>query len=725
MAGILKGKLIACDTETTGLSPWLGHKPFGFSFCNADGETAYLDAPVDPTTREPQYSRGLIHDLRSVYEDRNIVKVFFNAKFDRHMVERVGIETRGTIHEVKIAARLCNSLEPDYKLKRLAKAYADIDDFDESDLHDEVVKLRRQVPDDWLIGEKVEQDYWLPKAFNPKSTLCETYAKRDAFRTMVLWLLYEELLEDEDLRKFYDREMKLWHTTFRMEKRGIGVNLFRLKTELAKARESMQLELNKLRELSENHRLNPNSDNQLREELFGKRKLPVYAWTKTGLPSTAAENIVPLTSRDEFAASLLRYRSYDKARGYFENYLTRTVREDLSGWEASSGPQPGRWSIHPTYDQAGTKTGRYASSNPNFQNVSHGGTAEERGVVAFHARVPFGPRPGFSWLLMDYSQLEARLFAYLADEQFMLKAFARGRDLHAECANKAWGGDGNPAAIRILRSVLRMDSNALFPPESTLEVWERYGFRGAKELDRLRKRKPLTERAQAEAEDILSKILDEYGWDIVKAEKSLVGHSTARYQAKRILFCKIFGGGATAAARQLHCSIPEARRFMKEYDSEFPRIRKYIRSVTREAERDGYIYNLFGRKLMVRPGKGYTAANHSVQSLAADLMKLGLIECDEYLLTNRIQGYAVCTVHDELIFEVHESELLDADWNLYERTDSEGRTSDQWETASPLVKALRNRMEDSQGIIDIPTPVDVEITGSHWEDTTPVKLLAS
>jgi DNA polymerase I-like protein with 3'-5' exonuclease and polymerase domains len=236
---ILSGRTVACDTEGTGLSPWKGDRPFGFSFCNEEGETAYVDFPVDPKTRRVLYDKRPAEKrmLVDFFQDTRVRKVFWNAKYDVRMIRfGLGIDVQGTIEEGMFAAHSCNPSEPTFALKPWAKKYAQIDDDDQERLQKAVVHLRRKAKArGWKISPDVAADYWLcmyaaellpdePELAMEYRELCETYARLDGERTMLAWMFCSAKMDELEVRDVYDEEMRLWPAVMEMEDRGVCIH---------------------------------------------------------------------------------------------------------------------------------------------------------------------------------------------------------------------------------------------------------------------------------------------------------------------------------------------------------------------------------------------------------------------------------------------------------------------------------------------------------------------
>jgi len=177
---------------------------------------------------------------------------------------------------------------------------------------------------------------------------------------------------------------------------------------------------------------NINSPRALGTILFEKLKLPSGGKTKTGY-STSVDVLTPLALEHEIAAKILEYREVAKLKSTYADALPQLV-----------DPRTGR--LHTTLHQLGAATGRLASSNPNLQNIP---IRSEVGRVIRRAFLP--PTPGNVLLAADYSQIELRLFAHLADDPNLIAAFEAGEDIHAFTARAVFGmpeGEAVPAEVR-------------------------------------------------------------------------------------------------------------------------------------------------------------------------------------------------------------------------------------------------------------------------------------
>ena len=164
---------------------------------------------------------------------------------------------------------------------------------------------------------------------------------------------------------------------------------------------------------------NLNSPRQLAEVLYERLRLPVLRRTKSG-PSTAAEVLEVLAAEHEIAAEILERRQLQKLKSAYADALPRLVRE-----------KTGR--VHTSFNQAVAATGRLSSANPNLQNIPVR-TEEGRRI-----RRTFVPKKGHVFVKADYSQIELRVLAHMAQDEAMIEAFRKGSDIHAETAAELFG----------------------------------------------------------------------------------------------------------------------------------------------------------------------------------------------------------------------------------------------------------------------------------------------
>jgi len=245
------------------------------------------------------------------------------------------------------------------------------------------------------------------------------YAAEDADITL---RLYEKLLpmvaEQRQESLFYEVEMPLLPVLVSMEMAGIRIDpefLGGLSSELEKKLAVLEKQIHEMA----GGPFNIGSPKQLGEVLFERLGLSKGKKTKTGW-STDVEVLNNLADEHEIAAKILDYRSLAKLKGTYTDALPKLIH-----------PATGR--IHTSFNQAVTATGRLSSSDPNLQNIPIR-TEEGRRI-----REGFIPSEGCFLLSADYSQVELRILAHMADEPALKEAFARGEDIHRRTASEVLG----------------------------------------------------------------------------------------------------------------------------------------------------------------------------------------------------------------------------------------------------------------------------------------------
>src|SRR4051794_21666280 len=218
----------------------------------------------------------------------------------------------------------------------------------------------------------------------------------------------------------------------RMEGRGISVDrqvLSRLSGEFAQRGAALEAEV---RQLAGDPEFNPGSPKQLGDLLFGKMQLPGGTKTKTGQWSTGARVLDELAEQGlELPQKILAWRQVSK--------LKSTYTDALPGYI-----NPVTQRVHTSYALAATPTGRLSSSEPNLQNIPVR-TEEGRRI-----RRAFVAAPGTKLVSADYSQIELRLLAEIANIEQLKKAFRDGLDIHAMTASEMFGVPvkGMPGEVR-------------------------------------------------------------------------------------------------------------------------------------------------------------------------------------------------------------------------------------------------------------------------------------
>ncbi len=663
---ILKAKKLGIDTETCGLNPWIGDEPFAIAFCTEDGDKLYFQWPVDPFTRKVTPKKDELDFCEEVLGSKNIIKVFYHAKFDIRMMEvAYGIHTVFPIEEVMFMAFVCNTLEPSFKLKVLADKYLGYGTEDLAVLKKHVISCRRKAKKlGWKIAKDVEADYWLPKALDSKNKLCGIYCGHDTERTILLEKYYQYGMDELEVRHSYKKEMRLWPVIYDMETRGIKVNPVIVDKEIIYHNKKTEEWLQEFQKQA-GYELNPNSPIQLIKLLYEELKLPIQHYTDKENPSVDADALKPHI-HNSVVKALFKYRSSSKVNNaFFERYKRLMIPDKIREGYA----------LHPDLQQARAATARLACKTPNFQNVPN--IEITRSVEPVEARRPFGPRKDYIWYHYDYAQMEARIYGHDANDPMLLDAFKAGRDVFNEMTNRLYGGQTD-RAIKAGMHLLELDGTGQKDFPAVQAIWKHYGI------------KKLSKLTNKNREHIVEQWLSTFDWKVAEAEKFLV-KKVYRSNTKAVFYLKIYGGGVGAMMDILECNRTVALSMLKEYDKTFPHIKGYQRKIMHKAAKDGYIINSFGRRLAIDPYRVYCAMNYEVQGDAADLLKNAMIYCDRYLKRIGLDIHLLLTIHDELVFEFLKKHVFKS-----------------------VLLELKRLMEDPDRVFSIPIPVDLEICRKSW-----------
>ncbi|MBH0238662.1 DNA polymerase I [Methylobrevis albus] len=247
------------------------------------------------------------------------------------------------------------------------------------------------------------------------------YAAEDADVTLRLWRVLKPRLVAERLTTVYETlERPLVPVLGRMERRGVSVDrqiLSRLSGEFGQTMGGLEAEIHDLA----GERFNLGSPKQLGEILFDKMNLSGGKKTKTGAWGTGADVLEELALQGhELPRRILDWRQLAKLKSTYTDALPGYIH-----------PETGR--VHTSYSLASTTTGRLSSSEPNLQNIPVR-TEEGRKI-----RTAFVAAPGMKLISADYSQIELRILAHIAEIPQLVAAFEEGIDIHAMTASEMFG----------------------------------------------------------------------------------------------------------------------------------------------------------------------------------------------------------------------------------------------------------------------------------------------
>jgi DNA polymerase-1 len=338
----------------------------------------------------------ILEALRQPLEDPDIQKIGHNIKYDAVILSRNGLNVKPLSFDTMIAEWLINPISRNLGLKNLAW-----------------VRLNAKMTEiEDLIGKGKNQRSMAEVAIEAAAD----YAADDA--VVPLRLRPQDELEERNATKlFHEIEMPLVQVLADMEMAGIDLDigyLDKMSEELNQRLEAIKIQVFD----SVGLEFNLNSPQQLSEALFERLQLTPPDRTKrtsTGFYSTAAGTLEAMKGDHPVVDWVLEYRELSKLKNTYVDALPQQVN-----------PVTGR--VHTSYNQAGSVTGRIASSDPNLQNIP---IRTELGRRVRHA---FIAEPGKALLSVDYSQVELRIVAHMSDDETMLAAFKSGQDIHATTA---------------------------------------------------------------------------------------------------------------------------------------------------------------------------------------------------------------------------------------------------------------------------------------------------
>lgn len=396
LADLQKADLISFDTETTSTDQ-MEAELVGISLAVETRHGYYL--PLGHATGEEQLSREHVFDvLGPVMSDPAVPKIGHNLKYDYILLARHGLEVKPLRFDSMIAEWVINPSSRNLGLKNLAW-----------------VRLNRSMVDiEELIGKGRDQ---ITMAQVPIREAAK-YAVDDAVVVLQLKPLLERELEDvQGWDLFQDLEMPLIPVLAEMEMHGIGIDPDFLEDMSERLDEEMKSLEEKIFD-NVGQRFNLNSPQQLSQALFGTLNLqPPDRTNKTasGYYSTAADVLEGMRDDHPVPNWVLEYRELSKLKSTYVDALAEQIN-----------PRTKR--VHTSYNQTGSVTGRIASSDPNLQNIPI------RTEIGRQVRKAFVASPGWLLVAVDYSQIELRVVAHMAQDQSMLKAFQENQDIHATTA---------------------------------------------------------------------------------------------------------------------------------------------------------------------------------------------------------------------------------------------------------------------------------------------------
>ncbi len=401
--------LVAVDTETTSVDA-MQCELVGVSLATAPGRACYiplLHVKDGSPGSDDMFSEGLDPDqislrealdaLKPLLESPSVLKVAQNMKFDWLVLSRYGIEV-GPFDDTMLLSYVVDAGRSKHGMDALSQNLLGHTPIP----FKEVAGSGKSM----ITFDKVPID---------RAT---AYAAEDADVTLRLWQVLKTRLVAEKMTTVYERlERPLVDVICRMEARGISVDrqiLSRLSGELAQRAAGLEDEIYALA----GQKFNVGSPKQLGEILFGEMGLPGGKKTKSGQYATGAQILEDLAAEGhELPRKIVDWRQMTKLKSTYTDALPGYINDTTKR-------------VHTSYAMASTSTGRLSSSDPNLQNIPVR-TEEGRKI-----RTAFVAESGNKLVSADYSQIELRVLAHVADIAQLKQAFADGIDIHAMTASE-------------------------------------------------------------------------------------------------------------------------------------------------------------------------------------------------------------------------------------------------------------------------------------------------
>ncbi len=587
---------VAIDTETTGLNP-LRAKMVGISLAIEPGKACYIPlrhggdeaaAPMDlfsfqKDTRPPQISvKKALEILRPVLADTTILKIGHNIKYDMHIFAReLGIDfTITPLADTMLMSYTLNGSAHGHGMDELAELYLNYTTVKYKDV---CGSGRTQITFDAVP---------LDAATN--------YAAEDADITLRLYNYFAEQLAGSPLKNIYENvDAPLIPIVFEMEEKGIMINEAHLKKLDVDFSQQLADLTTQIHEVAEEE-FNINSPAQLGMILFEKLGLPGGKKGANGHYGTDVKVLEALAHEHDLPRLVLEYRTFAKLKStYIDALLSQADTQKR---------------VHTSFMLTGTNTGRLASNDPNLQNIPI------RTSAGKEIRKAFISKPGYQLVCADYSQIELRLLADVANVTKLKESFIQNEDIHARTASQ-----------------------------------------------------------------IFEIPLDEIDAD-------------TRRRAKAINFGIVYGISAFGLANQLNIPRTDAKKYIDAYFAQYPEIKEYMTRTEEFAKQHGYVLTPMGRKCVIQGIQdkrlasfaARAAINAPIQGGAADIIKIAMANAHKAIQKSGLDISLLLQVHDELVFEVKDTDV-------------------------PAAKEIIRQAMESAVKISVPLIADVG-TGLNWKE---------
>ncbi len=571
-------EIVSLDTETNSLNP-IDAELVGIGLCLGEETDDLFYIPLGHQTKKETTNQLSIEDvfskLRNWIEDPKKEKALQNSKFDRQIFFNHGLDLKGVTFDTLLADYLLNNQEK-HGLSEIS------------------FRLFGFKPPSFKETVRKNKDFSFVDIDE-----ASIYCGYDVFLTFKIVKIFKERFskeKDELIKLFEEIELPLEPVLSQMEMNGITIDipyLDKLSKELKSTLEDIE---SKVYELAK-ETFNLSSPKQLGEILFEKLNLDKKKSrkTKTGW-STDAVVLERLVDEHEIIQHLIKHRTLSKLLSTYIDALPNLINE-----------KTGR--VHTNFNQAATATGRLSSSNPNLQNIP------VRTEFSRRIRKAFLPEKNWKLLSADYSQIELRILAHLADEEILINAFHKNDDIHSLTAR-----------LIFEKEEISSDERRV---GKTINFGVIYGM-GIKKFARS------TGVSTPEAKEFLIKYKERYSkiFKFLELQERLAlskGYVKTIFGRKREFKFDKNGLGRLIGKDPYEIDLQSARRAGMEAQS--------LRA----------------------------AANAPIQGSSADIIKIAMVQLNKKFIEMNVPAKMLLQVHDELLFEV-EPDSLEITTKLVKKT---------------------------------------------------------
>ena len=423
---------VAVDTETTGLNEMTADL-VGVSLCVEAGQACYIPLIHKVAGGDDLFSDDALADgqmpledalqmLTPMLQDPSIIKIGQNMKYDTKIFAQLGINV-APIDDTMLMSYVMHGGLHNHGMDALSERYLN----------------HTPLPIKPLLGSGKNA-----KTFDAVPLAdAVPYAAEDADVTLRLWQMFKPQLHQVQVTKVYETlERPLVPVLAAMERSGIKVDhdiLSRMSNAFAQKMAGLEDEIYEL----VGRKFNVGSPKQLGEILFDEMALEGGKKGKTGAYATGVDVLEDLATEHQLPRLILDWRQLSKLKSTYTDALQDHINKDT-----------GR--VHTSYSIAGASTGRLASTDPNLQNIPI------RSEEGRRIREAFIAEPGKKLVALDYSQIELRILAHIADIPALKQAFEDGLDIHAMTASEMFGVPLNEMTPDIRRQAKAINFGVIY-----------------------------------------------------------------------------------------------------------------------------------------------------------------------------------------------------------------------------------------------------------------------